>query len=102
MIDMIKHTTVVLHQQISHSFRLHIYFKNVPRLYSVKEAHMWFKCEQLRLKAIEKILAILSLIILTSHFFGHIKDRRDIYMLQNISFYIKKKRDSDMIQQQYA
>ena len=35
-----------------------------------------------------------------SLFFGQIKDRRNIYMLQNISFYHKRS-DSDMIEQQY-
>ena len=43
-----------------------------------------------------------SLVILTSLFSGHIKDKRNIYMLKkNISF-TRKKRDSDMIQQYYA
>ena len=31
-----------------------------------------------------------NLVILSSLFFGHIKDRRNIYKLQNLSFYIKE------------
>ena len=57
----------------------------------------------LRLKAILEILGMLNcLVILTSFFSGHIKDKRNIYILKKHLFLLEKKCDRDMIQQYYA